>query len=494
MSGRLWKQLEGCEATGQSHDFLGIGGCNAYNPSEYALPEIGLVGAPGLVGLSGMKDVLFIESGRSDVVAELRKLRESLILDRLVLDETDEVRVVRDIIGEVRRRGDEALSEMNVRFDGATVPPDGLRVPAARLKEAHDRLEPDLLQAIRHSIESIRAFQQTLLQPMAAPASLNGKTMSLRRRPLRRVGVCVPGAAAPLPSSAIHCAVPAQVAGVGEIVLVAPPRHQGDIHPTILGVAYELGISEVYRVGGAQAVAALAIGTQRIRAVDKIVGPGSVYVQLAKRALYGVADIDMFAGPSEVVIVADRTARAEFVAADMLAQAEHDPGSSILLTDDAQLAAAVREQLNVQLESLSRREGAVRSLKQYAAIVVVREMLEALVLANEIAPEHLQIEAARPYELAERIDAAGAIFIGHHTPEAAGDYVAGPSHVLPTGGTARFWSGISVLSFLRYTSVMEYSRAALAHDAAAIDRLARAEGLDAHARSVTIRTDYRHSG
>lgn len=428
-----------------------------------------------------------IRSDQVDAAAELRTLRQPLLLDRLTLDDTPESMAVREIIMDVRRRGDQAVSEITARVDKVQVAPEQIRVPVADLARARDAMPGDLRQAIRHAINSVRQFQSRLIEHVAGGV-VEHPGLSIRTRPLARVAVCVPGAAAPLPSSAIHCAVPALVAGVKEIVLVAPPRHEGDIHPTILAVACELGITEVYRMGGAQAIAALAIGTERVRRVDKIVGPGSVYVQLAKRWLYGVVDIDMFAGPSEVLIIADKTARAEFVAADMLAQAEHDPGCSILLTDQARLAEAVSAEVDRQLGALTTAEGATRSLEKFGAIVVVRDMDEAVELANEIAPEHLQIETAAPAALAERIHSAGAIFLGHHTPEAAGDYVAGPSHVLPTGGTARFWSGLSSMDFLRRTSMIEYTPGDLARDAASIELFARAESLEAHARSVSIRT------
>ena len=435
-----------------------------------------------------LTNIRTIHAAQTDAAAELRELRESLLLDKLILDDTPESRTVQEIIQDVRQRGDEAVCEITARVDQAQIPPDTVRVPDRKLRAAHDRLEVDLHQAIRHTIASVRRFQESVMAPPPKPLEVEGKRLEIRPRPLRRIGVCVPGAAAPLPSSAIHCAVPAQVAGVKEIVLVAPPRHEGDIHPTILATAHELGITEVYRMGGAQAVAAMAIGTDRVRRVDKIVGPGGVYGQLAKRALYGVTDIDMFAGPSEIVIIADQTANASYVAADMLGQAEHDPGCSILLTDQPDLAEAVKAELDQQLPQLTREEGARRCLETYSAIVVVRDLSEAAALADEIAPEHLEISTANPRELADRIDSAGAIFLGHHTPEAAGDYVAGPSHVLPTGGTARFLSGVSALSFLRYSSVLEYSSSGLVHDAGAIQCLAMAEGLDAHAKSVEIRT------
>jgi len=297
----------------------------------------------------------------------------------------------------------------------------------------------------------------------------------------------VPGAAAPLPSSAIHCVVPAQVAGVREIAIVAPPRHKGTVHPTILAVAAELGVTEVYRVGGPQAVAALAIGTASIPRADKVVGPGSIYTQLAKRLCYGMTDIEMFAGPSEVVVIADEAAVPAHVAADLLAQAEHDPGAAILLTPSEKLLAEVRREVVVQVTSLLRQEGTVRALERYSALVLVRDLHEAVELTNELAPEHVQIETRNADELVDRVVNAGAIFVGGHGTEAAGDYVAGPSHVLPTGGSARFWSGLSCNDFLRRTSILRYGADGLDADGDAIIAIAEAEGLTAHANSVRVR-------
>ncbi|GMV97882.1 MAG: histidinol dehydrogenase [Phycisphaerae bacterium] len=435
-----------------------------------------------------MSSISIIRTDQTDAARELRAIRQSLLLDQLILGDAPESQTVLDIIRDVRARGDEAVAQITARVDNVNVPPESVRVPVEEIKKARERLAPDVRQAVRHAIASVRRFQQSVLACLTEPTAPDGQQLSIRMKPIRRVGICVPGAAAPLPSSAIHCAVPAQVAGVRELALVAPPRHGGEIHPTILAVAGELGISEVYRMGGAQAVAALAIGTQRVGRVDKIVGPGSVYVQLAKRWLYGVVDIDMFAGPSEVVILADESARPEFVALDMLAQAEHDPGCAILLTPCAALADAVVAEIDRQLSQLPAPDGARRALATLGAIVLVRDMKEAVALANDIAPEHLQIATDNAAALAAEIDSAGAIFLGHYTPEAVGDYVAGPSHVLPTGGSARFWSGVSALDFLRRTSMIEYTPGGLVHDAASIETLARAEGLEAHARSVSIRT------
>lgn len=435
-----------------------------------------------------MPIVPVIRADQTDAARELRAIRQSLLLDQLVLGNAPESQTVLEIIKDVRTRGDAAVAEITSRVDGVSVPPETVRVPVEEIKKAREQLAPEVRQAIRHAVASVRRFQQSVMACISEPVAPDGQQLAIRIRPVKRVGICVPGAAAPLPSSAIHCAVPAQVAGVKELALVAPPRHGGDVHPTILGVAGELGISEVYRMGGAQAIAALAMGTERVPRVDKVVGPGSVYVQLAKRWLYGVVDIDMFAGPSEVVIIADETARPDFIALDMLAQAEHDPGCAVLLTTQAELAQSVQEELEKHLAQLPSPAGARRSLESFGAIVLVRDVKQAVALANEIAPEHLQIATNNAQEIAAQIESAGAIFLGHYTPEAVGDYVAGPSHVLPTGGSARFWSGVSALDFLRRTSLIEYTPGGLVHDAASIETLARAEGLEAHARSVSIRT------
>ncbi len=434
-----------------------------------------------------MPKIRLMHTSRTNVGEEIRLMRKPLLLDRLVLDDPPEARTVREIIEDVRDHGDDALSRITARVDHAEIAPQQLRVPPKVIAEAGQRLEPKLRSAIRHSIASVRRFQESLLTPPPEPVRDGGKLIYQKCRPVNRVAVCVPGAAAPLPSSAIHSAVPAQVAGVKDIVLVAPPRHEGEIHPTILGVAAELGITEVYRMGGAQAIAALAIGTESVPRVDKIVGPGSVYVQLAKRYLFGLVDIDMFAGPSEVLVIADASAEADRVAMDLLAQAEHDPGCSILITDSVPLAEAVSVSLEKLIPTLSTGEAAQRWIETFGALVVVRNWDEAVELANDIAPEHLEIATDNAEELADRIDSAGAMFLGHYTPESAGDYVAGPSHVLPTGGTARFWSGVSALSFLRRSSVIQYTAEGLAADIDAIDTLARAEGLEAHARSATMR-------
>ncbi|MBN1490431.1 MAG: histidinol dehydrogenase [Phycisphaerae bacterium] len=416
----------------------------------------------------------------------LAGLRRPLLLEQLLQD-SPELQSVHAIIDDVRARGDAAVADVTQRVDNVALSPGSFRVPAEALAAAQEQLDPALRAAMRKAIDQVRTFQEHILTTTREPLRRPKVALQARLRPMRRVGVCVPGAAAPLPSSAIHCAVPAQVAGVKDVVLVAPPRHQGTVHPTILGVAAELGITEVYRVGGPQAVAALAIGTESIPRVDKIVGPGGIYTQLAKRLCYGMVDIEMFAGPSEVVVIADEAASAVHVAADLLSQAEHDPGAAILLTPSAMLLEAVRKELAVQLVKLSRQEGTARSLDHYSALVLVRNLDEAVELANGIAPEHLEIDVRDAEALVDRIENAGAIFVGAHGTEAAGDYVAGPSHVLPTGGSARFWSGLSCNDFLRRTSILRYEPGGLDADADAIIAIAEAEGLTAHANSVRVR-------
>ncbi len=427
-----------------------------------------------------------IRTTDADSRAQLADLRKPLLLEQLLKD-SQELDAVREIFADVRRRGDHAVADATRRVDHVELVPGSFRVPADEIEAAGQALAPSLRAAVRKSIEQVREFQTHILSRTREPLRREGCSLQARLLPLRRIGVCVPGAAAPLPSSAIHCIVPAQVAGVKEIAIVAPPRHRGTVHPTILGVAAELGVTEVYRVGGPQAVAALAIGTETIPRVDKIVGPGSVYVQLAKRLSYGLADIEMFAGPSEVVVIADGTAVASHVAADLLAQAEHDPGAAILLTPSEKLLDDVRRELATQLAALSRREGTTRALEKYSALVLVRDIDEAVAIANELAPEHVQIETRDADALVERVVNAGAIFVGGHGTEAAGDYVAGPSHVLPTGGSGRFWSGLSCDNFLRRTSIIRYEAKGLAADADAIIELAEAEGLTAHANSVRVR-------
>ena len=398
--------------------------------------------------------------------------------------------VVRRIVADVRKHGDEAVLQYVRKLDGAALPRIRLRVEASELVKAHQNVSRGFLQAVRRVIQRVRECQShfmpktaELLQPR------DGVKLGLRQRPLRRVGIYVPGGRAVLPSSVIMMAVPAQVAGVAEIAMVTPCAPDGTVAPQMLATAHELGITEVYRVGGAQAIAALAYGTDTILQVDKIVGPGNIFVSLAKRQVYGHVDIDMIAGPSEILIVADETASPRFCAADMLSQAEHDPGASVLLTPSQELAQAASREVDRQVDLLSRAKAARHSISRYGLIGVGRDLDECIRLADVFAPEHLEIMTANPDEVLSRLSNYGTAFLGPYSPEPVGDYVAGPSHVLPTGGTARFFSGLSTFDFLKRSSVIEYTQKALERELPDILQLADAEGLSAHARSAEVRTE-----
>ena len=347
------------------------------------------------------------------------------------------------------------------------------------------------LKTIRRIRDNISEFQHAILSQPGHIQRGDGVSLAQRYVPLRRVGLCVPGGAAAYPSTVLMTAVPAQAAGVEQLVVVAPPTPFGAYNADLLATCHELGISEVYRMGGAQAVATLAYGVEGIAKVDKIVGPGSLFVALAKKLVFGDVDIDSIAGPSEVVVLADSTTRADFTAADLIAQAEHAPGASLLISWSESLIDETLEQLERQLTSLERGDLARSCLEEFGALILVRDADEALELANQIAPEHLHIATENADELLEGVQSAGAVFLGPHSPVAVGDYLAGPSHVLPTGGTARFASGLSANDFLRSHSVIRYTAKGLADVADDIRRLATTEGLTAHARSVDIRFDAR---
>ena len=395
---------------------------------------------------------------------------------------------VRRIVAAVRDGGDEGLFEYARKLDGFELTPENVRVTDDEIAAAKKSTDPGLMEAIRAAAANIRAYQARLLPQDLALEGEHGLETGAKYTPVERAGVLVPAGTAPLPSSLLMGAVPAQVAGVGEIAVVTPPKPDGSVDPTTLAAAAEIGLSEVYRVGGVQAVAALACGTDSVKKVDKIVGPGNIFVTLAKREVYGVVDIDLFAGPSEILVIADDTASAEFVAADLLGQAEHDAlASAVLVTTSGEFAAKVRKEVEEQLSGLERREIARRSIDEYGLAVVCGDLDGCCELANAVAPEHLELIVADPEALVPRIRNAGAVFIGEWTPEAVGDYLAGPSHTLPTGGTARFFSGLSAASFLKRTSLVRSSAEWLRAEGAKIMRLASAEGLDAHAVSVRRR-------
>jgi histidinol dehydrogenase len=397
------------------------------------------------------------------------------------------VRVVERVCNDVRTRGLEALLHYTEQFDRARLTPATIRVSTAELAEAHAVAEEPFLETIRRVRQNVLSFQLGLLHGDAVLSVSGLYELRLRYRPVRRAGVLVPGGAAAYPSTLLMTIVPAQAAGVKELAVVMPPTPNGAYNRDLLAVCYELGVREVYRVGGAQAVAALAYGVEGLPAVDMIVGPGNVFVALAKQFVSDQVAIDCVAGPSEIIVLADDTANPEYVAADLLAQAEHAPGSSILVTWHAPLLEQVADALQRQLEQLSRGHLARESLESFGALVLARDVKEALACVNQLAPEHLHIATRDPEALAERVDNAGAIFLGHFTPVALGDYAAGPSHVLPTGGTARFASGLSANDFLHRSSVLSFSRDGLVRMAGDVQLLAEKEGLTAHAASVAVR-------
>ncbi|MDD4796233.1 MAG: histidinol dehydrogenase [Eubacteriales bacterium] len=394
---------------------------------------------------------------------------------------------VRAIVEDVRARGDQALCAYTEKFDGVRLTPDKLRVTPREMDEALAQIEPELLAVMRRAADNIRAFHEKQKQNSwldMQPGVLLGQKVT----PLDRVGLYVPGGQAAYPSTVLMNALPAKVAGVGELVMVTPPMKDASVYANTLAAAKIAGVDTIYKVGGAQAVAALAFGTQTLPRVDKITGPGNIYVAAAKREVYGYVGIDMIAGPSEVLVLADSSARADYVAADLLSQAEHDAmAAAILITTDEGLADAVQRELARQLTRLPRRELAQSALDGYGAIILAPDMAAAVAAANELSPEHLELAVENPLDLLGDIRNAGAIFLGHHTPEPVGDYFAGPNHTLPTSGTARFFSPLSVDDFVKKSSVLYYSRQALQAVYADVARFAQSEGLDAHARSAQIR-------
>jgi histidinol dehydrogenase len=396
-------------------------------------------------------------------------------------------RAVDEIVAAVRARGDEALLEYTARFDGYRCEAAGLRIGEADWRAERDVAE-DVRAALAYAAARIERYHKEAAPRAWRITDEHGSVLGQEIRPLDRVGIYVPGGRAVYPSTVLMTAIPARVAGVREIVLVTPPAPDGSVSPVVLAAARIAGVTEAYRVGGAQAIAALAYGTATIRPVDKIVGPGNIYVALAKRRVFGQVGIDMVAGPSEVVVVADRSATAAWIAADLLAQAEHDPmARAILITDSAALIDAVAAAVAEQLGGLPRRAIARESLEANGALVLAADLSQAVEIANRLAPEHLGLHVSDPERLLPAVRHAGAIFLGHWSPEAVGDYVAGPNHVLPTAGTARFSSPLGTEDFVKRSSVIGYSDRGLAAALGAIRALTRAEGLDAHGASAAIR-------
>lgn len=396
--------------------------------------------------------------------------------------------VVERIVGDVRREGDAAVLRYTQAIDGADFTADMLEVSQAEIDGALAGLDEEVLAALAAAAANVKRFHAEQLPKSWFTEREHGAILGQKCTPLDRVGIYVPGGTAAYPSSVIMNAVPAAVAGVQEIIMAVPPDRKGRINPYVLAAAKLAGVTRIFKVGGAQAVAALAFGTETIPRVDKITGPGNIFVTLAKKAVYGHADIDMLAGPSEILIVADSTADPRYVAADMLSQAEHDVlASSILITDSAELAGEVAKEAATQLAALPRKEIAAQSLEDNGLIIITPTILEAVELANLSAPEHLELVTAEPFKLLPYVRHAGAIFLGPYSPEPLGDYFAGPNHVLPTGGTARFYSVLNVETFMKKTSIIAYTQAALASVSNEIIKLAEAEGLAAHANAVKLR-------
>ena len=393
---------------------------------------------------------------------------------------------VTEILNNVKQNGDDAVREYTLKFDGHM--PSKFEISREEIDSSPDKCDRDFILALYKAADNIRDFharqeQQSWLEPKQ-----NGVILGQRIRGLKRVGVYVPGGTAAYPSSVLMNVIPAKIAGVKEIVMVTPPQKDGTANPDILAAAKIAGVDRVFLMGGAQAVAALAYGTQSVPKVDKIVGPGNIFVATAKKLLYGTVDIDMIAGPSEILIVADKSANPKVLAADLMSQAEHDKmASAILLTTSEETANETAKELSRQMQTLERRDIIEQSLNDFGAIIVCKDISEAVDFANELAPEHLELAVENPMEYIGRVDNAGSVFLGHYSPEPLGDYFAGPNHVLPTSGTARFFSPLSVDSFIKKSSFIYYTEPALSEAKDDIIKLAETEGLTAHANSIKVR-------
>ncbi|WP_340968229.1 histidinol dehydrogenase [Bacillus sp. PPSBB_11] len=422
-------------------------------------------------------NITYIQEGETDTLSLKRSLDTGTEEQRLA---------VQRIIEEVRKNGDEAVRSFTKQFDGVSI--EQPLVTEDEKTKAYERLDPEMIQIIKTAIRNIRTYHERQLTSSWFYHQKDGSMLGQKVTPLDAVGVYVPGGTAAYPSSVLMNVIPALVAGVERIVLVTPPGKDGRLSDAVLVAAKELGISEMYKMGGAQAIAALAYGTDSIQPVDKITGPGNIYVALAKREVFGQVDIDMIAGPSEIAVLADETATAHEVAADLLSQAEHDAlASSILVTPSKGLAEAVQAEVQAQLDNLPRKSIAAQSIQDHGYIYVTESLDHAVDIVNQLAPEHLEVLTAYPESLLGQIKHAGAIFLGRYSPEPVGDYFAGPNHVLPTNGTARFSSPLGVTDFQKKTSIISYSKEAFETHRESIAAFARLEGLEAHARSIEAR-------
>ncbi|HIV11792.1 MAG TPA: histidinol dehydrogenase [Candidatus Pullilachnospira stercoravium] len=395
---------------------------------------------------------------------------------------------VQEILDRVKEQKDEAVFHYTKQFDRADIGPENVRVTDQEIEEAYRQVDPELLQVMKKALENIRSYHALQKQNSWFESTEKGTMLGQKLTPLKTVGVYVPGGKAAYPSSVLMNIVPAKVAGVDRIIMCTPCNVRGQVNPIVLAAAKEAGADEIYKVGGAQAIGAMAYGTESIPKVDKIVGPGNIYVALAKKAVYGHVSIDSVAGPSEILVLADETANPRYVAADLLSQAEHDElASAILITTSQELARQVNDQVEEFVKVLERREIIQKSLDQFGYILVADTMEEAIETANEIASEHLEIVTRNPFEVMTKIRNAGAIFIGEYSCEPLGDYFAGPNHILPTNGTAKFFSPLSVDDFMKKSSIVYYSREALADIQQDIRKFARSEQLTAHANSIAVR-------
>ena len=416
--------------------------------------------------------------------AELKRITERTHNDMAIHKET----TVREILRSVREQGDEALLHYTSEFDHISLTSEELKISGSELDAAYQQVNKDLLSSIRLAAKQIEAFHRQRVPSSWVQFGNDEVVLGKRYTPVDRAGLYVPGGQAAYPSTVLMSAIPAQVAKVPKIIMVTPPAQGKKINPAVLVAAQEAGIQEIYKIGGAQAIAALAYGTESIPKVDVITGPGNIYVTLAKKIVYGTVGIDSLAGPSEVLIIADSEANPVYLAADMLAQAEHDSlAAAILLTTDSALARQVVVEVERQLQDHPRRTLTEKAIAHYGLVVVVGSLENAIELSNQFAPEHLELEVSDPWELLENIRHAGAIFLGYSTPEAVGDYLAGPNHTLPTSGAARYASALGVETFMKHSSLVQYSPNALQKVASAIDILATAEGLPSHANSVRLR-------
>ena len=398
--------------------------------------------------------------------------------------------VVEKIVGDIQKEGDKKLFYYTNLLDKAGVNKRNIKVSKKEFAEAEKLVKKDTMEAIRRAIANVWKFHKEQMPKSWLTNRAYGAMLGQKITPLDSVGLYVPGGTAAYPSSVIMNAVPAKVAGVPKIIMAAPAGKNGKINPYVLVTAKEIGVTEIYKMGGAQAVAAMAFGTETVPQVNKITGPGNIFVTLAKKAVYGHCDIDMLAGPSEILIIADKNANPKYLAADLLSQAEHDPlASAILITDDLKLAKAVGKEVEVQLAKLPRKEIAAQALAKQGKIIVAKDMDTVVDMANLSAPEHLEINTKEPFALLPYIRNVGSIFLGQYSPEPLGDYYAGTNHILPTGGTARFYSCLNVETFLKKTGVIAYTKEALAAASDDIIKMATAEGLDAHANAIKIRKD-----